>query len=383
VRLISTQLQALLLLVGTIVGAGMFGIPFVFSRAGFLVGAAELVILAGVMCMIHAAYAEVVLRTPELHRLPGYVSYYLGRKVGWLARTSYIFGLSGTLLAYVVLGGIFLGGILGRFFPALPAFAGPAAFYLFGIAVIARSIRFESLVNAVLTAGLVAAVAAFSFRILPDLSLTDLLGVPGSLGLWRWAVPYGVIIFSLAGAAVIPDVRRVLTARNLRHFGRVALWGTLIPAGLYILFAAAVVGVTGEATTPDAVSGLAGRLGSGAVLAGNIIGFLAAITSFITLGLVFEGMLITDFGFRPHAAWAATAAIPAALYALGFQNFITVIGIVGALAVGIDGILVLVVYRRSRGSGIRPPEFRITIPAWLFWAAIVLLALGAMQVMFR
>jgi len=97
--------KAVLVLVGMIIGAGMFGIPFVFVRAGFLTGAIELVLLAIVAAFVHRAYADVVLLTPARHRLPGYVSLYLGRGTGAVSVASALVGLSGTLLAYLVLGG--------------------------------------------------------------------------------------------------------------------------------------------------------------------------------------------------------------------------------------------------------------------------------------
>ena len=91
-----------------IIGAGMFGIPFSFVRAGFWLGAAELALLGGVMWVIHLRYGEVVLETPSRHRLPGYVRLYLGRWASMLAWGSALFGIGGALLAYVVVGGLFL-----------------------------------------------------------------------------------------------------------------------------------------------------------------------------------------------------------------------------------------------------------------------------------
>ena len=71
-------IEAVLILTGMIIGVGMFGIPFSFSVSGFWLGAAELVVLAAIVTVIHRLYGEIVLATPTLHRVPGYVREYLG-----------------------------------------------------------------------------------------------------------------------------------------------------------------------------------------------------------------------------------------------------------------------------------------------------------------
>lgn len=362
------QAEGVLFLAGTIIGVGMFGIPFSFVRAGFLAGAIELVLLAAVTVVVHLAYAEIIVRAREIHRLPGYVGRYLP-SFGWLSRASYLFGLSGTLLAYVILGGFFLGAFFHALFPAIPAAIGPAAFYLIGMGVIAGSIRLEGAVQAGGTVLLVIAILLFSAMILPHVDLSFLTASHPD----GWLMPYGVLLFALAGAALIPDVRRLLGSAGEVHLKRVIIIGTLLPALLYLIFAWAVVGAVGAGVTPDAISGIAVWFGANYLIIGGLIGFLAAITSFIGIGVVFEGMLRDDFGFPRALAFAATAAVPAALWALGIQDFIGIIGAVGAVAIGFDGILILLVHRRAQAEGGATP-FEIVIPLALRAALILLFA---------
>ncbi len=365
--------EAFLLLVGTIVGVGMFGIPFVFERAGFLTGLVLLVVLAAAATLVHLAYAEVVSRTATVHRLPGYARSYLGSPAGWLASASYLFGLSGALLAYVVLGGSFVGSLVSWVWSNAPVWIGPLGFYLFGVAVIARGIRFEGLADAVLTIGLIVAIAILGLTLLPSASLAGIAAFhPG-----RLLIPYGVLLFSLAGGAIIPDLKRVLGPGGLSSLGKIVVAGTLASAGLYLLFAVAVVGATGGATTPDAVSGLAEKFGLPYFLLGNVIGVLATITSFIALGVVLEGMFASDFNMRPFPAWLLTAVIPAVLFGLGFQDFINIVSIVGAFAIGIDSMLVLAMHRRvSALSTGAPGAFRVAIPGALRLLLMALFAAG-------
>lgn len=369
---VSREVQSFLLLVGTIVGVGMFAIPFVFYRAGFLTGAVLLAVLAAATTLVHLAYAEVVAKTKEVHRLPGYVRLYIGRGAGRLSSISYIFGLSGALLAYLVLGGSFLGVLINWALPDAPAYFGPLAFYVIGVAVIFRGIRFESFTDAVLTTGLVAAILVLGFTLLPSVSPANLTGFYPE----RSWIPYGVLLFSLAGAAIIPDLRRVLGAGASSQLGKVIASGTIGSAILYLVFAIAVVGTTGAAVTPDAISGISSRFGLPYLILGNAIGVLATITSFIALGMVFEGMLVSDFRFKPRPAWLATAAVPAILYGLGFQDFIVIIGVVGALAIGLDSILILLVHRRVEALSIEVGTFRVALPAALRTILIAMFIAG-------
>lgn len=362
------SLAAALLLVGAIVGAGMFAIPFVFVQAGFLTGALELLLLAALVTLVHLAYAEVVVRTPQVHRLPGYARLYLGPAAAWLSRLSYLIGISGALLAYLILGGAFLGAILETVLPGLPVLAGPAAFYLIGIGVVLRGIRFESFANALFTLALIAAVLGLGVALLPHVSFVELAAFsPG-----RFMVPYGVLLFALAGSAIIPDIRRVLGGGRSSRMAAVVIAGTLVSAALYLLFAVAVAGTTGDATTPDAISGVAERFGPTYGLLGAAIGFLAAITSFITLAVVLEGMFTTDFGMKLGMSTTLTASIPLVLFAAGLRDFVAVIGLVGAVAIGIDSILILAIHRRAQTAYADAASFRLPLPG-AFRVALTLL----------
>lgn len=364
--------QATLLLVGTIVGVGMFGIPFVFAKAGFITGLVELIALAAAATLVHLAYGEVVLRTPRVHRLPGYVRIYLGKCAGLASKVSYLFGLSGTLLAYIALGGFFAGKLLQSIAPGINIGFGAVVFYILGVAIIFRGLRFESLVNSVLSMGLVAAVILLAAMLLPYASLFS----GDNFQLSALAIPYGVIIFAMSGSAIIPEMRRILKPSEASVMGKIVIAGTLASAALYLLFAVAVVGATGAGTTPDAITGLAYKFGPFYSILGSMIGFLAAITSFITLGLVLKGTLASDFGFKPSAALLLTAVIPAIFYVLGFQDFIAIIGLVGAVAIGFDSILILLAHRRAVAKSVREPEYGLSIPGAIRTLLCLIFILG-------
>lgn len=359
-------IEAVLMLSGMIIGVGMFAIPFSFARAGFLLGTIELVVLSGVMLLIHLLYGEVVLGTSSFHRLPGYIRAYLGHRPAFVSWVSVLFGIVGTLLAYIIVGGAFLGNIFQYIIPGYEPWW-PLVLAGLGSAITLFSLRKESFVNGLLTVFLVWLVILLSAALLPGINTAHLQGISISNAF----IPYGVLLFALSGGVVIPDVITLLGRNRSRARAAIAA-GSLIPAALYFVFALAVVGVSGEATSQEAIRGLRLFVGEWVILAGSVVGFLAVITSFIALHGSFEALLRLDLKMPGTAAWLVASGAPLALYLVGFKDFIAIIGAVGALAVGIDAALLIAAYHAMRGrEGAPVPghSYVWKVALWLLIAA--------------
>ena len=67
------------LLAGTIIGAGIFALPYVFAKAGLVAGFFYLALGGIAYTVVHLMYADVIMRTRSAHRFPGYAGLYLGR----------------------------------------------------------------------------------------------------------------------------------------------------------------------------------------------------------------------------------------------------------------------------------------------------------------
>jgi len=338
--------EAVLILVGMIIGVGMFAIPFSFTQAGFWLGALELLILAVVVVLLHLLYAEVVLATPELHRMPGYVRVYLGARAAILSRASSIFGILGTLLAYVLLGAVFLHGIFRYIFPNSSEALWAVALVAIGALITYSPLRRAAFINGILTALLVFFTILLIAFLLPRVELSHIRGFELS----QMFIPYGVLLFALTGGTVIPDVITLLGRRRKKARQAIVI-GTLLPAAVYFFFAFAVVGVSGNEVTENAIQGLLPAAGGFIVFWGNMIGFLAVITSYIVLNKSFQQMLMLDFMFSKVAAWGAGIFSPFLLYIAGFTSFIALIGTVGSIALGIDAGLLIAMYMSLHAKG--------------------------------
>ena len=69
-------------MVGSVVGVGVFGLPFVFSQTGYGAGLLVLLLLSSTMTGILFMYADVIAHTPGEHRFAGIIETYLGKRFG-------------------------------------------------------------------------------------------------------------------------------------------------------------------------------------------------------------------------------------------------------------------------------------------------------------
>ena len=105
--------EATATMVGSIIGAGILGIPYVVSQAGFLVGFINLVVLGVIVFVLYLYLGEIILRTPGKHQLTGYAERYLGVWGKRLMLVSMVFGIYGALIAYLLGVGQAVAALLG------------------------------------------------------------------------------------------------------------------------------------------------------------------------------------------------------------------------------------------------------------------------------
>ena len=96
------------LLAGTIIGAGVFALPYTFKTAGLSVGFFYLALAAAMYCLIHLFYADMIVRTPGEHRFVGYAKIYLGRPAFWQAIAMSVLEMVLVMTIYLLLSVSFL-----------------------------------------------------------------------------------------------------------------------------------------------------------------------------------------------------------------------------------------------------------------------------------
>lgn len=357
-------------MIGMIVGAGFFGLPYVAAQAGILPSLFYLLILGAVILVVHWFYGEIVLRTNEAHRLVGYAQKYLGH---WGFRTAVLtvfFEYYGALLAYIILGGHFFYLVFGQWLGG-SEFWGAAVFFILGAAVIQGGIKTVVRSEFLTCSLLFLMMALLLIKGAPLIKLAN-----WQVGDWQNIfLPYGVILFALGGATAIPEIRPILRGQEKKLRPAITL-GTIIPIVIYLIFTLVVVGITGSQTSIEAFNGLALYLGNWVIWLGVILGALVVADSFWIMGLAVQKVYQHDYGIKKIYAFALALAVPFIAYAAGFKNFILVIGGVGVIAGGLDGILIALIYLRARRLGDRRPEYTVRLGRPLAWLIASLFILG-------
>jgi len=355
---------AIAVLIGTIVGAGIFGIPYVAAQSGFLIGAVFLLVLTGVSLLIHLIYGEIVCRTKEKHRLVGYAEYYLGKCGKTVTTFSVLFGFYGSLLVYIIIGGEFLSTI---FSPMIGgnSFTYGLIFFAAGSLVIFMGLILIKRLELVMALFLVLVVFLIFFTGLPHFNISNLK----TINLNYFFLPYGVILWSLAGGAAIPEIRELLK-KDGRKYKKAIIFGTIIPALLYFLFMFIVVGVTGTATSPETIEGLIPFLGKGIIILGAIFGILASLTSFFIIGLCLKKVFWYDYKINKTLSWFLVCSVPLMGFLLGLREFIPIIGLLGVILGAVESTILILIYKKAKKLGNQKPEYSLKIPNILLYALI-------------
>jgi len=340
-------LQATSTLIGTIIGAGILGIPFVFSQAGFWTGVVVLAVITFAMLAMKLMFGEITLRTYGNHQISGYVEKYLGKFWKDLTSIILILAISGSILAYF----IGIGQVLAEIFKG-NAFIWGFAFYILASIFLYFGLKLIKNIEVIFTGIIFLIVLIILFLSQQHFELGNLANFDFS----KLLIPYGVVLFACSGIIAVPEVRKILAHREYL-FKKSILLGVLIPSVIYLIFAWIVVGVTGANTTEIATVGLGRIMGYKIIIIGNIFAFFTMATSFLTLGLGLKETFNFDFKIKHVWAWLLTIIMPLVIYASGLKNFIQILGLVGALGFGINGVIYIFTYWVARKKSERHPEY--------------------------
>ena len=356
-------------LVGTIIGVGIFGLPYAAARSGFFVQLSYLGIFAIIFTLLHLMFGEVMLRTTQRYRLSGYIGLYFGEGAKKIILAITIISFFGGMLAYILVGGSFLRALTGGIFGSLSAYY--IIFWAAMSIVVALGLSMIKRAEIVMLAFMIAIVALIFFFSIPHVQWDYFMKN-------NWGdifFPYGITMFALAGVSAIPAVREIMRGDE-RKMKKAIIMGTLIPVALYTVFVFAVLGVAGSATSEDAFSGLHGILGAFVESAGAVFGILAVATSYIIFGLYLRDTLWYDFNIPRKVAIGVVVMAPI-MMALAYPgSYIAVIGFLGAVGGGLEAMFVIAAFIRVKRKGDRVPEYALSLPALVPHALILLFALG-------
>ncbi len=324
---------------GFIIGVGIFSVPFIVAQAGFAVGMFWIALLGTVLAVVNIFYSEVVSGVSGKHRLPGYALRLLGPHAQKLAFVTNILGSWCAIIAYAIVGGEFCFSLLA------PTLGGTVFWYIvvFGFAgalIIGRGMKLLERTEFIMTALLVGVMLLI---IASGLGESSWLNIADGWQMKNFFAPYGIILFALGGAGAVP-VMHEMVGGNKKQLRLAIVIGSFAATVLTALFAIAVVGATGPATTPEALQGLSKVVGEWVVGIGHMFGLLAIITSYLVLGLNLDEVFRFDLKVPRPLAWLLAFGVPMTVFLLGARNFVRVIDFSGTVFGSIESGLIVLLF---------------------------------------
>ncbi len=349
INLFKNYIYPVAVLSGSIIGVGFLLLPYIALQVGIWLTLFYFVFLTALIVFIHVITGEISLKTPDYKRFPGFVKFYLGKGAERFSIMLMVVGTLGILLAYLMIGSQFLTAIFS------PIFGGSFIVYLlfyflvlisvvyFGVKLVAKA-EFWAIILLLISLLFIFIKGFYHIKLanffLPTENLSD----------WKVLfLPYGAIMFALWGTGLIPEVEEMLRRRK-KIFKKVIIIGTLLPVAIYLFFIFLTLSITGGQTTDSALVGIKDALGDGIISIALFIGVITTFTSFVSQALLLKEVFIYDLKVEKFPAWVFTCFPPLMLYFLGFNSFIALIGFVGGVFLGINGIMILMMYKKIGGK---------------------------------
>ena len=358
-------------LIGSCIGAGVLGIPYVASKAGFFTTLFYILFIGSIILLSNLYLGEVTLRTKGNHQLSGYAEKYLGKKGKRVMDFAFIFGVYSAIVAYLIgMGDSLSFLIFGNLVHSIPMgiLAGFVMMFLLWKGVNALK-KFENLGVFIILGLLILIFILF----LPLVNFENL----GYNHFESFLLPFGVVLFAFLSFTSIPQIAYIL--RNEKKVLRKSIvTGSIVSVLFYCLFAFIVVGFMGV-NTPEVAT-----LALGSIFI--FLGIFTIFTSYLSVGNALEEDFEFDDKVSKRSSWFLASIIPMIVYALisffPFFSFTKVLSIGGVVSGGIMVILIMFIVKRAKEKGEREPEYTIPLNWAVILFVILIFVVGALKEIF-
>jgi len=328
------------IIAGSIIGAGVFSLPYVFSRIGFTAGLVYLFAFAILYGFVYRMYAQLMERQEGRHEFLFLIRKYFYKNLVPLASVTALGGLLFGLVAYLALMPSF-----ANFVVDIPETLIVMTFWAFGSLFFflkPHYLGFAEVIGTACILSIVVLLLVFGFGSPGEISLPE----KETLSLGLILLPFGPLLFSFSGRSAVSEATAMYRKIKKPRFkiSTVITAGTLLPAFVYLVFILGVFRIAPE-ITPDTLGGLLLLpVWMKASLAG--LGFFALFTSFVMLGTNVRDILNYDAGMPWLASALVPTIVPLGLYLVGLQDFFLVMSFAGGLFVSLESMFIISMWRR-------------------------------------
>jgi amino acid permease len=332
------------IITGTIIGAGIFSLPYVFKELGILTGFLYLIVFALIYYLIHRRYAEILRSDDwEEHHFSYFAKKHLSRFWGKVASGLVIFELIFTLTIYLILSKSFADLISG----------GTGVWVVFVFWILSSVLIFSrsSLTGwSELLGGLGIILIALFILMAGGQGGEIELPTTKPINLFLFFLPFGPLLFSFSGRAAVSKVVTFYKAcppEKKFPLKKAIFWGTILPIFIYSIFITGVLQITPD-VSPDTLGSLTG-LPQNILLLIGITGLLTLWTSYFVLGGNLYDILRFDVLKKNIPAGLIAVLAPVAFYLLGFKNFIATVSIAGGFLLAFEAIFINIIWVKVKG----------------------------------
>ena len=352
-------------LIGTIIGAGFLGIPYVVMKSGFGFGLLNMLIIAVSIAIIMLYLGEITLRTKTNHQLAGYAEKYLGKQGRTLMLISVFFGIYSALVAYLIgegesLSYLFFNTAKYEIYFAIAFWLILSSLTFFGMKALKSGESIGVTIMFVLI--IILSVVSFNKINFSNLSYNNLP---------EFFTPFGVILFAFLAFSIVPELKRILKdeGKSMKKSIIVSYIAAFI---VYAAFTAVVLGFKGLETPEIATFAL-----------GNIfvlLGMITMFTAYLALSIALEDNFKLDMNKSRIKSWLLTVSPPLIIYLIlqfiGKADFVRVIGVGGAISGTLTAFLILKMIKKSKKIGDKKPEYSLPYSSLIAFIIMTIFIIG-------
>lgn len=329
----------------TIIGVGIFVLPYIAAKVGFIEMLVYFALLTVPVIIIHRLLAYIAWGTDGIGSIPDYADRYLGPNVRNFVLFISATRVVGVLLAYILLGGFFLQSLLRPYFGGKEIFY-TTAFFIFASFLIYKKEADGESGKRDLFALFFGFIALFVLTV-KALPVFDFSYLNNGINIQEAALPFGVILFALWGLHTVPMLKKeAQESGGIKEYIKAIDLGIIISALFYVAFFAVILGVSGARTSQDALSKFVEIVGGNVVKIGFVFGLFIILDSFLALGVSLRDIFHTDAKLSRVISWVFACFLPLSLFLMGFKDYVSIISIVGAFLFAMEGIIVILMYQR-------------------------------------
>ena len=359
--IVSNQLKAFFIIISTIIGLGIFILPYTFIKSGYYFFF-WLVFWFFSFFIFHLIWGEILFQTKDRHNLPGLTEIYLHPKLKHIVWVFDYLGMMGVFLIYFIALAKFWSLIL----PFKPLII-KSAFAIFNLYFLFKDLHIFARFESILSLGIIFVFLVISLNLLPNfqwLNIENALSNPQEP-----LLPYGVLLFAFAGTSAIPIVYDLI-GKNKKSFLKINFLSLLIIAFFYLIYTFSVVGFLGSSVSEESLQSLAPYFSKL---------FLISAVIFVTLNITFVDMayylkrgLIYDYKFSPKTVNLILTFSILPLVFFEPLELIKLISLVSEIFLGFNFLITLLIYLKlEKKEYFKIPTFLIIFLSLVLFVGII------------